>query len=1154
MLGSPTRDAASLAEQQALAKFQAMDKDHDQKLSFDEWRALEASRGGMYDGPRFEGEARVPLDEELQKLERRIRHKNKCCALMAYICFLMIYVGINLCYPRTNRGELVAESREWIERQQWGEGHSIEDISSAADFWAWFDEVIVARFWNGEGTVLAFNKIVSGVTLAQRRKNFTVDCEATEAKFFADCPRWPQMNAFLSSDVDTEMSSMLQGPTPLVQGSRTNFIFEPLPVVQMTTSGARQYVNRSRILERTSDLRAGDWLNASTAETIVLLSLYNPNTHLYSSIQIRFLLQQTGGMQHDVIVWAGVFDTLSESVRLAGGMPWQFRVTLEILFVLAVTVKVMREAIEVFLCVKAALYRRKITKRGQHGGGGHLLTSVWEGMTDYATSFWNLVDVFGLTLAVLVIMLQVRVYVLRNEVVTYIASLDAASGELPDQVLLAAYLLKVANLDSLFDICNTMCLLVAFFRLFRCISFHGRLGIVSRTISRAWTTLYHFGTILFLVVCGYVVVGWIMFANKSEYFRTPISAFGSVVVLMTVGVDYSEFLDLVNTDQLTWWAFLPISMYYFGFMFIAAILLLNVLLGIVLGAYEEVQRGADDKMLDDTISADMHATWFQMKKALGCVKGKPHSSKVDPMCAFLTPDDAERVRPSLEATYNELITVHEVLSLPREGNVVPFRKLEVAPLVATFNYADLSQLFTDPVAMYLWALYGPGAPLGEPDVKPRDTSKEDAAALERARIEQVTVNQRRLESQIADLHAKLNLVLAALADDAAPATGIDAEMTKSAPKLLGTSKASPQNATHVALTSPRPGAMSKTMPNLTMPPQLSLSLQRNDHAVSPRLAEAKLAEPIAGRKTHAALQNGDMSETSSDVSSSEVSSTSSSTSSSGGGSRSSSSLRHNVGASKSLPNGSPHGLGTSPHQPKGSSRSQGSAPSAGQHPGQGIVMPTVIAHTPRKADETAGYGAKSEVEAHAEKDADENEHAKPSARSTQEHEGTERLAVSSEGVDEHNERRAEIQVQTRTEGYLGSEDGSEQEALEAAFEQLMDDLLADTGKCPMKMVANACKAHKPEIPWQLAKSLRRELGIIQRPDEVWTDHGTRKQVIRVWKRATTAEEFDILERKRQEDLKKTNESSSLDHAIESGEATMDTFASDEAKRSKKKAR
>lgn len=1058
--GMRIHDQKVAQEKNAIARFEALDKDHDGKISYDEWRAQELARGNMYDGPRFQGEARIPFEAELTKLNKRIHHKSKCLALVSFMIFLLTYVGINLCYPRWHRGEFVSEVRSWIDRQQWGDGNSIQEVATYDQFWSWFDEVIVSGFWNTNetGTVLAFNNIVSGVTIAQRRKNYTTYCESFEAKLFDSCPRWPQMDSYISTGVDSALSSFLDMRTPLLQGPRTNFVFYELPIVTSDSSGERIYRDEDYALNLTYSLRQSGWLNESTAETIVIIGLYNPNTRLFSSIQIRFILQAVGGLKLDVIPWAGVLDTLGDSISLAGGAPWQLRITLELLFAVQVAVKAVRELIEVYVSVQKAVQKRRSSETK--------IGAIFVGFARYLQKFWNLVDALFLTLASLVITLQIEIYLLRNEVISYVTNVNSSNGELPSQSEFAAYLMKIQNLDALFDICNTLCLLVSFFRLFRAVEFHGHLGIVSRTISRAWTTLWHFGVVLFMVICGYVTVGWIMFSTRSEHFRTPIAALGSVGALMTVGVDYGDFLSMVETDQLTWWAYLPISMYYFGFLFIAAMLLLNVLLAIVLGAYEESQNQSQN-LQEDTLMANMQEVITFHKKIFGISRRRPRNSKVDPQCAFLTPTDAEMVRPSLEMTYNEIMTVYEVLSGSKEVCVIPYRKLERDPLVVTFNYADLSQLFTDSVAMYLWALYGPGAPKGEPDIDPTVKEAEDQAARENSRLDKLAKNQQKLEQQITNLDAKLNLVLSAL-------------LNGPLPKI-------PAGQSSQNLHSPRPFKESINVPLLQT--EILKKQSNTERLESPKSMRPIFSEPALSLQntTHGTTGNG--------LSSLYLETKVNSPKPNRSG-RSSASLTDTV-SSSSVSDSS-----TSEHSALIQEAFSPTIQSLPMKHEPGVQNNAQIAVTNSSLNEgpSTGEAKKVEVEQNSsseEKTSNQQELDQPVFR--KEHEDP----LTGPVTELKKENKEEIGGNTENNGV------DKDQSLKNAFGKLMDELLA-SGRCPIGIVKERCKKHHPEIPWASAKAWRRDFDIIQRKDEVWTDHKTRSQIIRIWKRASTEEEFKAL--------------------------------------------
>lgn len=994
-----------MSTEQEAAHFAMLDKNGDGKLTYEEWKGMSSAArdAAMYTGPRFEGEARVPVVAELEGLAKRIKTHKNCKALLLYLCFLGVYVGVNLCYPFSVQGEMASETTEWIEGQSFGDENGLGDVSTAEDFWDWVDEVLVASIFDGDNIILGFNGLVSGVTIAQRRKNFTTVCGPLEAALFASCPHWPQLDEYDVRGVDVDTDMIFPGMSVLNTGSRRGFLLEELPLYVSNGASQRRLATKQETLAKTAALREDGWVDLGSNEVVTVLVFYNANTKLFLTLQIRFLMSETGGIDYDILTNAGVLDPLSDQVEEAHGAPWKFRVTLEVIFAITVTLLFVKEAAELSLSVQREAGRAAAAGKGRLGGAA---AGVWR----YFAQFWNCVDVLVVVLGGILIGMQVRVYVAHNDLNNYMQTRINQNGGAMEGDVLTAHFVQVATTADLFELVNAICLLVAFFRLFKYLHFHPRLGIVSRTIANAWEHLLHFAVVLALVVLGYAVVGWIMFAERSPNFRTFSATIASVMEMLTAGTSFTEFQGVVRTPHLSWWAWIPMAMYYFGFLFVAAMLMINIFLGIMLSTYDGLQDDMKEQREageangqpapDDTLFADMRAAAFLLKKKLGIVKSKPRSSKVDPMCAYLTPADAETVRPDLSSIFNELSTVHAILSDPHcaahADKIVPYRHVSKTPgeLVVVFNYADVSQVFTDSVAMYLWALYGPGAPAEERDPAAVAREREEAEVRQQELDERAMLqtSNDELQAKLADVDAKLNIVLATLVRATPPAVTKPAVVYAPTPMATTTATAAPALSTHLF--------------------------------VAPVVVQHEAAKPSADPRLLAA-----------------------------------------------------NAANAAKEEAEGKGTEEMAAP----------VFESKLAERGR-----GGGGAESKLA------------EGPSLSSTSSSSSSSDDDSSEDGADPVD---AGLAAEKEKEKEMGKEKSPEEH-----FTLLIESLLKDNGLCPLQAVKNACAGHSPPISWDVAKALRRGLGIIQCKDIVVTDGGSRKQAIRIWKKAASKEDFEILER------------------------------------------
>jgi hypothetical protein len=301
----------------------------------------------------------------------------------------------------------------------------------------------------------------------------------------------------------------------------------------------------------------------------------------------------------------------------------------------------------------------------------------------------------------------------------------------------------------------------AFFRLFKLLSFHPRLGLVSRTLIHALPQLGYFLITTLLVFWGFSTAAYVIFSPQAP----ALASFGgsSLTILLSIltGLDYDEFELWRPSQHMNGVASIPFFLFYFGFVAIGFILFLHVLLAIVVAAHNAVrakdeQASAEEPQLG--LWGEMTAGCFQTAKSLGCTsRAVQPSSKFGPQlptAATLSPRDAERVRPALTVMFNELLTVYQVLSAVSDEHgveqSVPVTRLEAGAenqLTAVWTWPQLCQCFSQPTALYLWAKFGPGP---------------DEAAKPKQPVH-AGLQESELLRKIDDLSARLDLAMTAFA-------------------------------------------------------------------------------------------------------------------------------------------------------------------------------------------------------------------------------------------------------------------------------------------------------------------------------------------------------------------------------------------------------
>jgi len=147
-----------------------------------------------------------------------------------------------------------------------------------------------------------------------------------------------------------------------------------------------------------------------------------------------------------------------------------------------------------------------------------------------------------------------------------------------------------SNFD-LYKMSNTISILFNILRLFVFMEFHGRLGLVTKTLHAVWEDLYHFFLLFFCTVMMMAFMGWNMLGADCPDFRNWSWSINTIL-MMSIGEmpDYETEFWRRNAvfGTIFYWIVACLSMLF----------LMNVLLSIVIDGYIGV---ADDEKDDRSI-------------------------------------------------------------------------------------------------------------------------------------------------------------------------------------------------------------------------------------------------------------------------------------------------------------------------------------------------------------------------------------------------------------------------------------------------------------------------------------------------------------------------------------------------------------------------
>jgi len=217
--------------------------------------------------------------------------------------------------------------------------------------------------------------------------------------------------------------------------------------------------------------------------------------------------------------------------------------------------------------------------------------------------FWNTVDWISIVVAYVVALCWLRTYFATQEVnaeFERFAQLNVTS------ISHAAY---TDEIESFVEVVETLCAtegiyrisfsvypMVVMLRLFKSFDAQPRLAVVTRTLATSTQDMIHFFIIFFSCYACMVVNAVLLFGQDYEDFSTFDRAIITCFRTLFGDWDYERMAEVGR---------LPCAIWFWAFLLILFLILLNILLAILMDAYGEVQSQAADKISLPTQISEM---------------------------------------------------------------------------------------------------------------------------------------------------------------------------------------------------------------------------------------------------------------------------------------------------------------------------------------------------------------------------------------------------------------------------------------------------------------------------------------------------------------------------------------------------------------------
>jgi polycystin 2L1 len=186
----------------------------------------------------------------------------------------------------------------------------------------------------------------------------------------------------------------------------------------------------------------------------------------------------------------------------------------------------------------------------------------------YLSRFWNALDWLNNILFLSAIFLRIQLLYLV---------VDRAPVVPTNQFNYAIE--EAASLSSQQLFINSFNIFLSTLKIFKYFEFQDRLNVLTRTIATAWTDLYHFLVMFIVIFVGFGIIGYLLFGTALQSYSTIGNCLQATFELVIGNYDLQSIMRIDLGLSL---------LYFYVFVFLVSIVLLNVLLAILMGAYSEV--------------------------------------------------------------------------------------------------------------------------------------------------------------------------------------------------------------------------------------------------------------------------------------------------------------------------------------------------------------------------------------------------------------------------------------------------------------------------------------------------------------------------------------------------------------------------------------
>lgn len=460
-------------------------------------------------------------------------------------------------------------------------GHKgFHDVNSHADFWSWTVNGFIPLLFTQEygfhegansskkplsdtrevfyrqdrGLYLHYNKILGGIRMSQELppEPPELPCESKPEELFEVYG----LECIHGKGYELEPEMFRARVTVNPQRVEWLWINEDVDIVQ----------------DKLRQMEGSQWLDRKTGKIEIMIPIYNAEYGLWTLVYVDFFFSRGGHIFKDIICLS----------NYANWHPKSFYYGIDFIWIICLLYIIVGENLEMYTV---------ISKRG-----------VKAVFTEYA-NFWNTIDwfsVFGGAGILTMFYYNLAFTAMVNMAGVELTTVDEARNTKRYREyakLLIAEIEKENHYCQLFRLLMAGYPLIVVFRLFKAYSSQPRLALVTSTMAEAAVDLLHFLLVFVTVFASYAIAGVALFGREVGDFTTFQRAINCCFRAMLGDFDWDDLSSIGRAEAGIW---------FWTFMILISMLMLNMLLAIVMDAYSEVKAANANK---ETLWAAIKAEW-----------------------------------------------------------------------------------------------------------------------------------------------------------------------------------------------------------------------------------------------------------------------------------------------------------------------------------------------------------------------------------------------------------------------------------------------------------------------------------------------------------------------------------------------------------------